>query len=104
MFKRNRRPTTPGEILKEHYLEPRGVSIAKFAEAVGCSRKHMSAIVGGKARIEAKMAARIATVLGTTPELWLNLQNAVDVYDARQELKDWHPARVYTDLPEGAAA
>ena len=84
----SRRPTPPGEILAEFYLESRGISIAKFAEACGLTRKHMSAIVNGRASITAETAARIATVLGTTAQYWLNLQNAVDLYDAQVRLRD----------------
>jgi hypothetical protein len=50
---RKRRPSLPGEILGELYLTPYNVSIAKFAEAVGVPRKHMSAIVNGRAAITA---------------------------------------------------
>jgi addiction module HigA family antidote len=85
---RTRRPTLPGEILVELYLAPHDVSIAKFAEAVGVSRKHMSAIVNGRASITAETAARMAAVLGTTAQYWLNLQNAVDLYDAEQRLAE----------------
>jgi antitoxin HigA-1 len=85
---RARRPSLPGEILVELYLEPHNVSIAKFAEAVGVTRKHMSAIVNGRATITAETATRMAAVLGTTAQYWLNLQNAVDLYDARQRLAE----------------
>ena len=51
MFKLKRRPTPPGTMLREMYLRPRRVSVARFAAAVGCSRKHMSDIVNGRARI-----------------------------------------------------
>ena len=88
---RNRRPSSPGEILREHYLNPRKVTVSDFARAAGISRKHMSDVVNGNARIEASLAHKIAVVLGTTPQFWLNLQNAVDVYDAQQALKGWEP-------------
>ena len=95
MFKLQRRPTSPGEILREHYLSPREISIAKFAEAVGCSRKHMSDLVNGKVRLEAPMAAHIAKVLGTTTQFWLNLQCVVDAYDAERETRKWKPSATY---------
>ena len=76
----------PGEILVELYLAPHSISIAKFAEAVGVSRKHMSAIVNGRAAITADTATKMALVLGTTAQFWLNLQNAVDLYYAEQRL------------------
>ena len=86
--KRTRRPTLPGEILVELYLAPYDISIAKFAEAVGVSRKHMSAIVNGRASITAETAMKMAAVLGTTAQYWLNLQNAVDLYDAEQRMAE----------------
>jgi addiction module HigA family antidote len=85
---RTRRPTSPGEVLVELYLAPHQISIAKFAEAVGVSRKHMSAIVNGRASITAETATRIAAALGTTAQYWLNLQNAVDLFDAEQRLAE----------------
>jgi addiction module HigA family antidote len=85
---RKRRPSLPGEILAELYLAPHEISIAKFAQAVGVSRKHMSAIVNGRAAITADTATKMAVVLGTTAQFWLNLQNAVDLHDARQRLAE----------------
>jgi len=91
-----RRPSTPGAILAERYLAPHEISIAAFARACGVSRKHMSGIVHGHVAINADMAARIAAALGTTAELWLNLQNAVDVFDAEKRLaeSDQRPQRL----------
>lgn len=94
MLVTQRQPSIPGEILQEHYMQPRGVTITDMAVALGCSRKHASNIVHGKARIEASLAMRIAKVFGTTPQFWLNLQNAVDLYHAAQE--SWQPVRHYT--------
>jgi len=64
------------------------VSIARFAEAAGVTRKHMSAIVHGRASVTAETATRIAAALGTTAQYWLNLQNAVDLYDAQERLAE----------------
>ena len=76
----------PGEILEELYLAPREISISEFAEATGVTRKHMSGIINGHVTLTAEMAARIATALGTTADYWLNVQNAVDLYDAEERL------------------
>ncbi len=95
MVQRKRAPTPPGVILRELYLAPRGISIAAFAAAVGCSRKHMSQIVHGKAKVEASLAMRIGEVLGTSAELWLNLQNKSDLYKAKQTLRGWKPQRMF---------
>ena len=56
----------------------------------------MSGVVHGKVRIEATLATRIGKVMGTSAEVWLKLQNAVDLYDANAELEDWQPGAVYT--------
>ncbi len=95
MFKLKRRPTPPGTMLREMYLKPRRVPVARFAEAVGCSRKHMSDIVNGRVRLEPDMAARIARVLGTSTRLWINLQASVDAFDADRAARKWKPATVY---------
>src|SRR5947207_15305181 len=83
---RTRRPRLRGESLVDVCLLPDEISIGRFAEACGVTRKHMSAIVNGHAAIAAEMAARMAAVLGTTAQYWLNLQNAVDLYDAQERL------------------
>lgn len=85
-----RRPTSPGEILVELYLAPHEISIAAFADACGVSRKHMSGIINGHVAITAEMATRIAAALGTSAQYWLNLQNAVDLYDAQLRLTANH--------------
>ncbi|MCH8237538.1 MAG: HigA family addiction module antidote protein [Proteobacteria bacterium] len=95
MLKKNRRPTGPGRILREYYLNPRGLSINKFAENTGLTRKHVSNIVNGHAGITSETAIRFARVLETTPQYWLNLQNAVDLYDARKNLAKWRPSKVH---------
>ena len=82
----NRRPTPPGEILAEHFLGERGIAVGRFAEEAGLHRKTVSAVVHGRARITAETAVRFARVLDTTPEFWLNLQNTVDIFEARRKL------------------
>lgn len=67
-LKSQRSPTPPGEILRAHFLEPHGITITIMAKAVECSRKHMSRIVNGEARLEAALAVRMAKILDTTPE------------------------------------
>ncbi len=98
MVKRKRRPTAPGRILVEHYLKPRGLSINRFAQATGLTRKHVSNIVHERASITPETAVRFAAVLDTTAQFWLNLQNAVDLYDARQRLAAWQPPALHPAL------
>lgn len=102
MIIRKRRPTAPGEILIESILRPRGISISRFAEAVGCSRKHMSDIVNGKVRVEGNMAARIGKVLGTSAQVWINLQAAVDGFEAERAMRRWKPRMTFPPMDQAA--
>jgi antitoxin HigA-1 len=81
---RMHRPAHPGEILRELYLEPLGVTLTQTAEALGVSRKHVSAIVHGRAPVTPEMAVRLAAALDTDPELWVNLQAQHDLWEARR--------------------
>ena len=88
-MERTRNPSMPGEVLKEMYLEPLDVTITDFAERIGVSRKTVSALVNGRAPVTVDMAMRLSVALNTTPDLWLNLQWAVDLWYARQERGSW---------------
>ncbi|WP_240539238.1 HigA family addiction module antitoxin [Bifidobacterium sp. SO1] len=72
--------STPGEILKEEFLEPLGVSNYRLAKTIGVSETAVGEIVRGERRISVAMAYRLARALGTTPEFWMNLQRDWDVY------------------------
>lgn len=88
-MERTRMPSLPGDILRELYLEPLGLTIAAFAERIGVSRKTVSAIVNGRAPVSVDMALRLSRAFDTTPNLWLNLQQAVDIWEARQKQGSW---------------
>ena len=96
MRPKNRRPTPPGELLKELFLEPRDITIGKFAEATGLTRKHISNIVNGHSGLSPETAVKFGTVLDTSAELWMNAQRGVDIWDARRKLKKWKPGAVYS--------
>lgn len=95
MTDRKRKPLTPGYLLKELFFKPRNVTISAFADAVGFSRKHVSEIIHGRARIDATLAARMAVVLGTTSRVWLNAQAATDAWNAEKALKTWKPHQFF---------
>ena len=73
-------PAHPGEILRDLYLEPLGVSITQAAQALGVTRKHVSAIVNGRASVSPDMAVRLAGVFATEPDIWINLQAQHDIW------------------------
>ncbi|MBS0377430.1 MAG: HigA family addiction module antidote protein [Proteobacteria bacterium] len=73
-------PAHPGEILREMYLKPMKVSVTEAARALGVSRKHVSAIVNGRAPVTPDMAMRLAAVFATEAQLWVNLQAQHDLW------------------------
>ena len=78
-------PAHPGEILRAMYLEPMKVSITEAAEALGVSRKHLSAIVNARASVTPDMAMRLAAVFGTEAAFWVNLQAQHDLWTVSQK-------------------
>ncbi|MEO8064079.1 MAG: HigA family addiction module antitoxin [Pseudomonadota bacterium] len=80
-------PAHPGEILRGLYLEPMNVTITEAAEALGVSRKHVSAIVNGRAPVTPDMAMRLAAVFSTEPEVWVNLQAQYDLWDVSRKAR-----------------
>lgn len=77
-------PPHPGEVLRELCLEPLGLSVTRAAEALGVSRKTLSAILNGRAGISPEMALRLSKAFGTTAESWLNQQMQYDLWVAEQ--------------------
>jgi len=87
MRNRTRKPTHPGAILKELYLEELHVGISEFADHIGISRKTVSGIINGHRGVTPEMAVRFAKALPhTSAEMWLNLQKAYDLFEAEQHL------------------
>ena len=81
----NRRPTHPGEILREDVLPALDMSQTEFAKLLDVSRVTVSELLLEKRALTADMAVRIATLLKTTPESWLRMQEALDLWQVIQE-------------------
>jgi addiction module HigA family antidote len=81
---RKRRPTHPGEALREDILPASGMSQAQLAKALGVSRLTISEIVLEKRAVSPDIAIRLAKYFGTSPDLWVGLQKDVDLWDAMQ--------------------
>lgn len=71
--------SSPGEILKEEFLEPMGFSQYRLAKAIGKPESVISEIVNGKRSITVEMAWLLAHALGTTPEFWMNLESTYQI-------------------------
>ncbi len=80
-----RKPRHPGALIKRQYLEPLEITNTQLAQILGVSRKTVSEIVNEQAGVSAIMALRLARAFQTTPELWLNLQQKYDLWNAAQE-------------------
>jgi addiction module HigA family antidote len=76
----------PGEVLREEFLIPLGLSAGTLAKACGVPRTRIERVSTEAAGITADTALRLAKALGTSPELWLNLQNDFDMQTARREI------------------
>lgn len=77
-------PVSPGEVLRDDILGGTGITQDALASAMGVSRFTVNQIINGRRAVTADTALRLARVLSTTPNLWLNLQNDVDLWRARR--------------------
>jgi addiction module HigA family antidote len=77
-----RAPTHPGVILRRIIEETDGLTQEKLARELGVSFQTVNLIVNGKRSVSADVALRLARRFEMTPQFWLNLQNAVDLYEA----------------------
>jgi addiction module HigA family antidote len=80
------KPPHPGETIKEEYLIPLGMSVNALAKALRISPTRLNDIVRGRRSITADTALRLARYLGTTPDLWINLQSFYDLRMAQLEV------------------
>lgn len=80
----NRRPTHPGAVLREDVLPELGLSQAGLARRLGISRLSVSDLLHERRRCSPEMAARLARLLNTTPESWLEMQMAIDIWEQHQ--------------------
>lgn len=83
----NRRPTHPGAVLREDVLPQLGITQTSFALHLGVSRLTVSEILLEKRGISAEMAIRLSKVIGGSPQTWLRMQEALDLWEAEQKLK-----------------
>ncbi len=81
-----RKPTSPGEILKEEFLLPLGLTQKQLADHIGCDVKVINRIINEKCSLTAEMAVKLAATFNTTVEFWLNAQKHLDIYYALQNV------------------
>ena len=84
-------PTHPGEILLEEFLKPLGLTQSAFAQLIGVSFKRINEIVNRRRAITPETAWLLSQALGTTPQVWMNLQTT---YDLVHHPAPWRVKRV----------
>ena len=82
-----RKPTHPGEVLREDVLPALKMTQAELARRLGVSRLSVSELLHEKRALSPDMAIRIATLTNTTPESWLRMQQALDLWELTQQPK-----------------
>ena len=87
-MKASRRPTHPGEILREDVLPALNMSKAGAARELGISRQALHNILSGSVSITPEMALRIGHWCGNGPDLWLSMQQAHDLWAAEQKMAE----------------
>lgn len=79
----HRAPTHPGEMLREEFLRPLGLSQTELAERIGVSYPRVNELVHGKRGVTPDTALRLERLFGVEAAFWLNLQLTWDLYHAR---------------------
>ena len=87
MIPKNRPPTPPGTIVLEEFLKPLGLSQVEAARRMDIPLNRLNEVIRGKRGFTADTALRLARVFDTSPEFWMNLQTARDLYNASRALE-----------------
>ncbi len=94
----------PGEVLREEFLVPMGISVYRLSKETGLSQTRLSQIIKGKRSITAETALKLGKFFGVAPEFWMNLQSLYDIEEAqkqyKKELKSIHS---FEELKQGVA-
>ena len=76
-------PPHPGGIVKRQCLEPLGLSVTRAAKGLGVPQQLLSELLNGREGVSVEMAIRLSKAFGSTPETWLGMQMAYDLWQAR---------------------
>jgi addiction module HigA family antidote len=89
-------PIHPGEILREEFLEPMGISQYRLAKDISVPPRRINEIVHGKRSVTADTALRLGRFFGMSPQFWLNLQTRYDLEITEDLLEDRLDEEVHT--------
>ena len=92
-------PPHPGEIVREDCLKALDLTVTEAAKGLGVTRKTLSSILNGRSGITAEMALRLSQAFGSTPEHWLQMQLAYDLWQAKRHTKKLHVKQFFATAP-----
>ena len=81
-------PPHPGGIVKRQCLEPLGLTVTRAAQGLGVTRQALSELVNERTGVSVDMAIRLSKAFGSTPETWLGMQMAYDLWQARDRARE----------------
>ena len=84
MMRLNRKPTHPGEVLREDVLKPLGLTVTAAAKKLGVTRKTLSLLLNCKSSMSPGMAIRVGKATDTSPQSWLFMQAKLDLWTAEK--------------------
>ena len=82
-----RNPPHPGSTVRRQCLDPLDLSVTEAAKGLGVTRQALSDLLNGKAGISIDMAIRLSKAFGSSPETWLGMQMAYDLWQAREQVR-----------------
>lgn len=77
-----RKPTHPGEMLREEFMSELGISVAQLADMLGVSRQTVNELVHERRGLSPDMALRLGRLFGMSPQSWMNLQRNTDLWES----------------------
>jgi addiction module HigA family antidote len=94
----------PGEILKEEFLEPMGISVYRLSNETGLSQTRLGQLVKGTRSVTAETAVKLGKFFGVAPEFWMNLQSLYDIEEAQKQYKkDLKSIHTFDELKDAVA-
>jgi addiction module HigA family antidote len=84
---RLRKPTHPGEMLREDFLPDYALTVSGLATAIGVSRQSVNELIRERRAVSPEMALKLGRLFGNSPEFWLNAQRAIDLWEANQVIQ-----------------
>jgi len=92
-------PPHPGETIREDCLKALGLTVTEAAKGLGVTRKTLSSILNGHSGITAEMAMRLSKAFGSSPEHWLQMQLAYDLWQAKRHGRKLRVKQFFASVP-----